>query len=312
MDMEGSLLVANLPGVEIRHTKIAFDQEEICESTYRDAFAAGAINHAVKSLAWPKKTLPQHGDKDYITVWGVSCTSMSFVLGEERVKSCFPDGAVTTDMWLSVLAALRRLDAKRIAMLTPYIAELSHKNEQLLKDQGFSVVASMSLGLTRDVESSAVTPEYIEECVKKIAKEGNPDVVFIGCSALRACTPGFLSKLESQLDGVSVVTSTQAFLWNMLRTVNVDDKVEGYGKLFELGKQQTVAAQISNLMEIASKEELQEMSDSVTCQLTVGGEIGPRRPVCPSVLREDRIKAASVTKDELQGLLNERLNIHRG
>jgi len=84
MDTEGSLLVAQLPGVEIRHTKVAFREEEICTKTYEQAYADGAIQAAVNSLRWPQKNLQ---GEDYATVWGMSCTSISFILGQEKVLS---------------------------------------------------------------------------------------------------------------------------------------------------------------------------------------------------------------------------------
>ena len=84
MDTEGSLLVAQLPGVEIRHTKVAFRENEICTKTYEQAYADGAIQAAVSSLRWPQKNLQ---GEDYVTVWGMSCTSISFILGQEKVLS---------------------------------------------------------------------------------------------------------------------------------------------------------------------------------------------------------------------------------
>ena len=54
--------------------------------------------------------------------------------------------------------------------------------------------------------------------------------VVLGCSAMRACGPGFIDGLEREL-GKPVVTSTQAFLWMMLRTAGVEDRIEGYGRL---------------------------------------------------------------------------------
>jgi len=230
MDTEGSLLVAQLQGVEIRHTKVAFREEEICTKTYEQAYADGAIQAAVSSLRWPQKNLQ---GEDYVTVWGMSCTSISFILGQEKVQSCFPDGANVTDMWTAVLRALRRLGAKKLAVLTPYQEEVSSKNEQLLEAEGFELCGTMSLGLTRDVETSAVAPEFIEECVTQLATVGEPDVVFIGCSAFRACTPGFITNLEAKLGGVAVVTSTQAFLWHVLRIAGIEDSLDGYGKLFK-------------------------------------------------------------------------------
>ena len=134
-------------------------------------------------------------------------------------------------MWTSVLQALRCLEVTKLAVLTPYQAELSSRNEELLKEEGFDVVATMSLGLTRDVETSAVDPDFIEECAIKLAAEGNAEALFIGCSAFRACTPDFITDLEAKI-GMPVVTSTQAFLWHVLRTALIKDSLDRYGKLF--------------------------------------------------------------------------------
>ena len=87
MDTEGSLLVAQLPGVEIRHAKIAFEEEEICAATYDQAYEQGAIHAAVNTLQWPERNL-QGGE--YITVWGMSCTSISFILGPDKVTTISP------------------------------------------------------------------------------------------------------------------------------------------------------------------------------------------------------------------------------
>lgn len=228
MDMEGSLLVAQLPGVEIRYTKIAFQSEEICARTYEQAYAQGAIQTAVSTLRWPAKN--QQGG-EYITVWGLSCTSISFILGPDKVKSCFPDGATTTDMWSSVLEALRCLGATRLAVLTPYIQKVASQNVLMLEEAGFELVSTMVLGLTRDLETSAVAPEFIEDCAAQLVAHGEVDALFIGCSAFRACTPGFITDLEAKI-GVPVVTSTQAFLWHVLRTAGIEDSLDGYVKLF--------------------------------------------------------------------------------
>lgn len=228
MDLEGSLLVSNLPQVTIRHAKIAFDAEEICADTYERAYDSGAIKAAVASLRWPEKN---KSGGDYTTMWGISCTSMSFILGD-RLKSCFPEGAPLTNMWQGVLQALRAVGAKKLAVLTPYIEAVSQKNEQLLAEEGFEIVASVSLGLTRDLETTAVPPEYLAECSTLLAARGEVDAVFIGCSAFRACMPNFISQLEEKLGGPCVITSTQAFLWHMLRCAGIRDPVQGYGRLF--------------------------------------------------------------------------------
>jgi len=234
MDLEGALLVAQLPQVEIRFTKIALHHEEICAATYLEAFEAGTIQSAIDSLSLPR-TNPQTS-KDYITQWGISCTSMSFTLGRERLMSCFPVGAPMTDMWQGVLAALAALElpgARRLGVLTPYMHSVSATNHELLENEGYTVAASISLDLSRDVETSAVAPDYILECCDALVDAAEVDAIFIGCSAFRACMPGFVDRVEAKV-GVPVVTSTQAFLWHMLREAGVQDSVAGYGHLFRL------------------------------------------------------------------------------
>ena len=56
---------------------------------------------------------------------------------------------------------------------------------------------------------------------------GDVDCVFIGCSALRVCTPGYLSALERAC-GAPVVAKPAG-----LRIAGVADRIEGYGALSE-------------------------------------------------------------------------------
>merc|ERR1712086_932908 len=72
MDIEGALLIAQLDLVEIRFTKIAFEEEQICSETYMKAYESGAISTAISSLSLPALH-PQTG-LPYVTQWGISCT----------------------------------------------------------------------------------------------------------------------------------------------------------------------------------------------------------------------------------------------
>mmetsp|Transcript_45982 Transcript_45982/g.82793 ORF Transcript_45982/g.82793 Transcript_45982/m.82793 type:complete len:293 (-) Transcript_45982:719-1597(-) len=232
MDMEGSLWASRLDNVCIRYTKMALPAEEICAETYEAAFADGSIHTAIRSLEWPA---------NYTSIWGISCTSLSFTLGKERINRLF--STRYTDMWSSVLAALSVMAPNgRLAVLTPYIKELHQKNLHLLISSGYQILASHNLGLAVDRETTAVDPSFISDSAIALATaasrnpEGAAEVVFIGCSAFRACAPGFISRLEDEFrnQGLSccVVTSTQAFLWNMLRLSGIQDHMDGYGTLF--------------------------------------------------------------------------------
>merc|ERR1712107_923132 len=100
----------------------------------------------------------------------------------------------------------------------------------MLQKGGFDVVSSATMGLELDEQTSLVSAERIAEWAEAVNCE-EADAVVIGCSAFRACGVDFIDGLEQRL-GKPVVTSTQAFMWSMLRTAGVEDKISGYGLLF--------------------------------------------------------------------------------
>lgn len=221
LDYEGPLLMRNVPNVWLRMQKCEFQTEAINEETYM--LAANNIGRAASAL------LPQAE----VTAVGLSCTSFSFVLGPERVgkqlRSACPH-AKTTDMASAQAAALAALGARRIALVTPYILDIAAKNAAMLERSGVAVVAHETMGLTHDSMTDKVSKATIAEWAAGVNCE-DADAVVIGCSAMRACEPGFIDELELDF-GKPVVTSTQAFLWSMLRTAGIDDQFPGYGALF--------------------------------------------------------------------------------
>lgn len=223
MAQEATPLLECFPGVGAIYARIVFKNgEDICAATYWDAYNDGAIRAAFHSIATPK---------DYVTVQGVGCTSLSFLLGRETLERESIPKVPLVDMWSGVSAAMKALNVKRMGLITPYIDEVHEKNVQVCREAGFDVVASMNFGCPVDRATGLVVPSYIADCAEHLAKGKGLDCVFLGCSGMRVCTPNYLSELEKRI-GVPVVTSTQAFLWHMLRTAGVADQVSGYGKLF--------------------------------------------------------------------------------
>jgi maleate cis-trans isomerase len=243
VDSDGAHLIAQFPGVVLRQTKCAMAGEEICSDSFIGAYDSGMLSHSVESLRFPI---------GYNTMWGIACTSMSFLLGPERCDALFAGesdgngGTIPyTDMMSAVIGGLKAVTnaraaanskgRRRIAVLTPYIREVHLANLDRIRAEGFQVTAAMNLGFERDELTSALSPESIAHSVEAlVAGAGGPDkvdAVFVGCSAFRAMGPGFISKLEATI-GVTVVTSMQAFFWHMLRRCDVDDQVDGYGRLF--------------------------------------------------------------------------------
>ena len=220
LDSEGPALIGNMPGVVLRMSKIEFETEAITADTYRRA--ASNIEAAARRLR------PQ----SEVTAVGLSCTSMSFTLGPEQIDAQFASAlpkATTTDMARAQVAAVRALGVSRVGLLTPYIPEIAANNAAVLTAAGIEVVAQRHMGLTHSSMTDKVSKDTIRAWAGAVDCSAAQAIV-IGCSAFRACEPGFIDELETAL-GKPVVTSTQAFLWSLCRAGGVEDRIGGYGKL---------------------------------------------------------------------------------
>ena len=221
LEKEGPRMLEEVPGVEMRLQKIEFDNDKLEAETFQRA--ATNIQRAVATL------LPH----DRCTVLGMACTSLSFTLGPDLVDAQLraPYPAVkTTDMARAQAAAIAALGVKRVALLTPYILKLADRNAAMLESScGVRVVSRATMGLPRDEDTTAVAPATIIDWAVAVDCP-SAEAVVVGCSAFRSTEYGFLDSLEKRL-GKPVVSSTQAFMWSMLRTAGVQDQIEGYGKL---------------------------------------------------------------------------------
>jgi len=77
------------------------------------------------------------------------------------------------------------------------------------------------------IELAKPSPEEIYHFAKTVWIP-EADGLFISCLNFRA--QAAIQALENDLMK-PVVTSTQATLWNILRTVGVNEKISGYGRL---------------------------------------------------------------------------------
>lgn len=164
---------------------------------------------------------------------GYGCTSGSICITEEYAKKqLLKRGNVekATTMVTGVIHALEAFNAKRIAVATPYLDEVNREEGIYLEERGFHIVNMQGMNLVNDFDIARVSPQFIKEFAKSVDTK-DAEAVFISCGALRSAE--IAEELE-QMIGKPVVTSNQAFIWDLLRTAGVDDKIPGYGKLFTI------------------------------------------------------------------------------
>ena len=160
-----------------------------------------------------------------------ACTSGSVVIGEDRVvdelKRANPSRQATT-LITGVIEGLQALGAKRIVMGTPYLDEVNRIEADYLQARGFELLNVQGLNLTYDADITRVTPGYITKFARAI-DHPDAEAIFLSCGALRAID--VIDEIE-QATGKPVVTSNQGMMWHCMRLAGIDDRIEGYGKLF--------------------------------------------------------------------------------
>jgi maleate isomerase len=141
-------------------------------------------------------------------------------------------GVPALTMASAVVAALKHLDAKKIAIVTPYIEEINERETRFMESLGHEVVYEKGLGISSTIEIARISPATVVELGREaMARAPNADVLFISCGNLR--TIEAIEILEKTI-GKPVISSNQAMLWAALRTVGVTESLRGWGTLLEV------------------------------------------------------------------------------
>ena len=160
-----------------------------------------------------------------------SCTSGSIVIGEEKIKEEIKKGApyaIPMTLVTGVVDALEELKVKNLVVGTPYLDEINTKEAEFLINKGFSVLNIQGLNLTKGIEFGTVTPEYWIKFALEI-NEAAADAIFLSCGGIRSTE--VIDRIEQKV-GKPVITSNQAQMWSCLRRAEVEDKILGFGELF--------------------------------------------------------------------------------
>lgn len=134
--------------------------------------------------------------------------------------------AITTGQ--AITEALKRLEIRRLVLVSPYI-EKTHRHEiQYLREAGFTVIHDLGLGLSGGDEYLTVTPDRWKDVVWENQR---PEAEGYLLSCTNTTMIEVIEDLEQRLKK-PVVTSNQAALWACLRKLGVNTRLNGLGQLF--------------------------------------------------------------------------------
>jgi maleate cis-trans isomerase len=128
----------------------------------------------------------------------------------------------------SVVAALERLGAKRVALGAPYSAEVTQQGKAHLEAHGFAVVGCDNLkGVTN------IYDETVERAYRLARSVDTTEAEAVFLSGTGMPTLPVLAVLETDL-GKPVISSNAAMMWHALRRAGVGERIPGYGRLLTL------------------------------------------------------------------------------
>ncbi|KZB56633.1 Asp/Glu racemase [Thalassospira xiamenensis] len=160
------------------------------------------------------------------------CTSGTAVNGSDRIEALInkgmPGTAVTNPL-LATDVALRTIGAQKIAVVAPYVLDVTRSVAEQLIARGFDVTRLMGFGLENDIDMTAIPPDALLAAALQV-NSPDADAVFISCTAIRSAE---IAERAEKLMGKPVITSNQAMIWHALHLMKYDKPVAGFGTLFD-------------------------------------------------------------------------------
>lgn len=172
---------------------------------------------------------------DQLDVVAYGCTSASIVLGEETVFAAIdqvqPQAHKTTPV-TAAFAAFDALNAKRIAVLTPYRQDVNAQVQAYIEKAGFQVPVFGSFNEDQDPTVAKIDQKSLEAGIGRLIENHDVDAVFVSCTSVRIAKA--VASIERKI-GLPVTSSNHAMAWHCLRLAGVEEAMPEWGKLYELG-----------------------------------------------------------------------------
>jgi len=156
------------------------------------------------------------------------CTSAGSLFGAAHDKKVCDElgaraGAPALGTLSAVNEALARRNFKRLAVLTPYVDDLTQAVAGAATVPGREIVAAYGMGIEDNVELATPTPENIVAFAKDKLSGVEMDGIFVSCTNFRALEA--VPELE-RIFGVPVVTSNLAVIEGVTRRLDASSSAE--------------------------------------------------------------------------------------
>ncbi len=159
------------------------------------------------------------------------CTSGTIAAGYqsiyEKVNLAKPNTKVTTRI-TSAINALKTLKINKVSIFTPYTDEINQSVISYFKDEKIEISELSYFDIASDLDIGKVDPQHLFDVLVK-QDLSKSDALFVSCTALPVLS--IIDEIEKKL-GKVILSSNQTLIWDTLKQVNNQNKVDGYGVLF--------------------------------------------------------------------------------
>ena len=159
------------------------------------------------------------------------CTSGTIAAGYqsiyEKVNLVKPNTKVTTPI-TSAINALKTLKINKVSIFTPYTDEINQSVINYFKNEKIEISELSYFDIASDLDIGKVDPQHLFDVLVK-QDLSKSDALFVSCTALPVLS--IIDEIEKKL-GKVILSSNQTLIWDTLKQVNNQNKVDGYGVLF--------------------------------------------------------------------------------
>jgi maleate isomerase len=144
-------------------------------------------------------------------------------------------GIPATTAVLALNELLARLGIERLALVTPYTADVQQRIVDNYRAIGVEVVAERHLGICVNHDFALVEPATLQGLMREVWHEAGdparrPQAVTTFCTNLRAAP--LAPAVEAEL-GIPLLDTVSTTVWGQLRALGADpSQVHGWGRLF--------------------------------------------------------------------------------
>jgi len=194
--------------------------------------SADSLAAMERDLSAAASLLPRGAD---LAVVGFGCTSGTAQIGAERIAELIRQGVATrmvTNPVSALIAACRHLNVSRLALVSPYVEEVSARLRVVLEATGITITAFASFDEAQEAKVVRIAPDSIHDAAIATAAQSNCDAVFLSCTNLR--TLDVIAPVEAAV-GLPVLSSNLVLAWHMMALAGIGGGQANPGALWRVG-----------------------------------------------------------------------------